>query len=47
MVLTAPIASMLSKRKHISMSTMASFTGLGLFLTHGWCLPPPASWPLR
>lgn len=30
MVLTAPIASMLSKRKHISMSTMASFTGLGL-----------------
>ena len=26
MVLTAPIASMLSKRKHISMSTMASFT---------------------
>ena len=34
MVLTAPIASMLSKRKHISMSTMATFTGLGLFLTH-------------
>ena len=30
MVLTAPIASMLSKRKHISMSTMASFTQTGL-----------------
>ena len=41
MVLTAPIASMLSKRKHISMSTMASFTGLGLFLTHGLVPPTP------
>ena len=41
MVLTAPIASMLSKRKHISMSTMASFTGLGLFLTHALVPPTP------
>lgn len=41
MVLTAPIASMLSKRKHISMSTMASFTGLGLFLTHAMVPPTP------
>lgn len=41
MVLTAPIASMLSKRKKISMSTMASFTGLGLFLTHGLVPPTP------
>lgn len=41
MVLTAPIASMLSKRKHISMSTMAAFTGLGLFLTHGLVPPTP------
>ena len=41
MVLTAPIASMLSKRKHISMSTMATFTGLGLFLTHAMVPPTP------
>lgn len=41
MVLTAPIASMLSKRKKISMSTMASFTGLGLFLTHALVPPTP------
>ena len=41
MVLTAPIASALSKRKHISMSTMASFTGLGLFLTHALVPPTP------
>ena len=41
MVLTAPIASMLSRRKKISMSTMASFTGLGLFLTHGLVPPTP------
>lgn len=41
MVLTAPIASMLSRRKHISMSTMASFTGLGLFLTHAIVPPTP------
>lgn len=41
MVLTAPIASMLSKRKKISMSTMAAFTGLGLFLTHGLVPPTP------
>ena len=53
MVLTAPIASMLSKRKHISMGKMAAFTQTGLNLTHAmvpptvWCLPPPASWPLR
>lgn len=41
MVLTAPIASILSCRKRISMSTMASFTGLGLFLTHGLVPPTP------
>ena len=41
MVLTAPIASMLSKRKRISMSTMAAFTGLGLFLTHALVPPTP------
>ncbi len=41
MVLTAPIASMISIRKKISMSTMASFTGLGLFLTHAMVPPTP------
>jgi len=41
MVLTSNIASVLSKRKNISMSTMASFTGLGLFLTHGMVPPTP------
>jgi GntP family gluconate:H+ symporter len=41
MVLTAPIASVLSLRKKISMSTMAAFTGLGLFLTHGLVPPTP------
>lgn len=41
MVLTSNIASVLSKRKKISMSTMASFTGLGLFLTHGMVPPTP------
>lgn len=41
MVLTAPIASILSHRRKISMSSMASFTGLGLFLTHGLVPPTP------
>lgn len=41
MVLTAPIASIISIRKKISMSTMASFTGLGLFLTHAMVPPTP------
>lgn len=41
MVLTAPIASVLSIRRKISMSTMAAFTGLGLFLTHGLVPPTP------
>ena len=41
MVLTAPIASMISIRKKISMSTMAAFTGLGLFLTHAMVPPTP------
>ncbi len=41
MVLTAPIASVLSLRKKLSMSSMASFTGLGLFLTHGLVPPTP------
>jgi GntP family gluconate:H+ symporter len=41
MVLTAPIASILSLRRKISMSSMAAFTGLGLFLTHGLVPPTP------
>lgn len=41
MVLTAPIASILSKRKKISMSSMSSFIGMGLGLTHGLVPPTP------
>ena len=41
MVLTSNIASVLSKRKNISMSTMASFTSLGLNLTHAVVPPTP------
>jgi gluconate:H+ symporter, GntP family len=41
MVLTAPIASVLAFRKKVSMSSMAAFTGLGLFLTHGLVPPTP------
>jgi GntP family gluconate:H+ symporter len=41
MVLTAPIASILSKRKRISMSSMSSFIGMGLGLTHGLVPPTP------
>lgn len=41
MVLTSNIANVLSKRKGISMSTMATFTGLGLFLTHAVVPPTP------
>lgn len=41
MVLTAPIASILSRRKQISMSTMSSFIGMGLALTHGLVPPTP------
>ncbi len=41
MVLTSNIASVLSRRKGISMSTMATFTGLGLFLTHAMVPPTP------
>lgn len=41
MVLTSNIANILSRRKRISMSTMASFTGLGLFLTHALVPPTP------
>jgi len=41
MVLTAPIASILSKRKKISMSSMSAFIGMGLGLTHGLVPPTP------
>jgi len=41
MVLTAPIASAIAVRRKISMSTMGSFTGLGLFLTHALVPPTP------
>ncbi len=41
MVLTAPIASILSKRKNISMSSMSAFIGMGLGLTHGLVPPTP------
>ncbi len=41
MVLTAPIASILALRRKISMSSMAAFTGLGLFLTHALVPPTP------
>ncbi len=41
MVLTSNIASVLSKRRGVSMSTMATFTGLGLFLTHAVVPPTP------
>lgn len=41
MVLTAPIASILSRRKKISMSSMSSFIGMGLGLTHGLVPPTP------
>jgi len=41
MVLTAPIASILSVRKNISMSSMSSFIGMGLGLTHGLVPPTP------
>ncbi|AFM21939.1 H+/gluconate symporter family protein [Acetomicrobium mobile DSM 13181] len=40
-VLTANIASVLSARKGISMSTMAAFTELGLNLTHAVVPPTP------
>lgn len=40
-VLTAPIASVLSKTKKISMATMATFTNLGLCLTHAIVPPTP------
>jgi GntP family gluconate:H+ symporter len=39
MVLTAPIAAYISKRKNISMSAMGSWTVIGCMLTH--CLVPP------
>lgn len=41
MVLMAPIASKISHLNKISMSTMAAFTGLALFLTHGLVPPTP------
>ena len=41
MILISPIANILSHRKNISMGKMASFTGLGLFLTHSLVPPTP------
>ncbi|SMF35214.1 GntP family permease [Desulfovibrio gilichinskyi] len=41
MVLTAPIASILSVRKKISMSSMSAFISMGLGLTHGLVPPTP------
>ncbi|MEK5040098.1 GntP family permease [Sporosarcina sp. FSL K6-3457] len=41
MILLAPIASKIAHLKKISMATMASFTGLALFLTHGLVPPTP------
>ena len=43
-ILCSNIANVLSKRKHISMSTMASFTQTGLNLTHAM-VPPHARHP--
>ena len=41
MILTAPIANMISKRKNMSMSTVTAFTQLGLNLTHAVVPPTP------
>lgn len=41
MILTAPIANMISKRKNMSMSTVTAFTQLGLNLTHAMVPPTP------
>ena len=40
-ILCSNIANVLSKRKHISMSTMAAFTQTGLNLTHAMVPPTP------
>ena len=40
-ILCSNIANVLGKRKHISMSTMASFTQTGLNLTHAMVPPTP------
>lgn len=40
-VLNAPIAAVLARRKHISMTLMAPITNLGLTLTHGLVPPTP------
>ena len=40
-ILCSNIANVLSKRKHISMSTMATFTQTGLNLTHAMVPPTP------
>ena len=40
-ILCSNIANVLSKRKHVSMSTMATFTQTGLNLTHAMVPPTP------
>ncbi|MCQ4725595.1 SLC13 family permease [Anaerotignum faecicola] len=41
MILTAPIANVIAKRKRMSMSTVTSYTQLGLNLTHAMVPPTP------
>ncbi|MEI3305352.1 MAG: hypothetical protein V8R40_04575 [Dysosmobacter sp.] len=43
-ILCSNIANVLGKRKHISMSTMATFTQTGLNLTHAMVPPRPVFW---
>lgn len=41
MILTAPIANIIAKRKKLSMSTVTAYTQLGLNLTHAMVPPTP------
>lgn len=41
MILTAPIANVIAKRKKVSMSTVTAYTQLGLNLTHAMVPPTP------
>lgn len=41
MILTAPIANVIAKRKKMSMSTVTAYTQLGLNLTHAMVPPTP------
>lgn len=41
MILTAPIANVIAKRKRMSMSTVTAYTQLGLNLTHAMVPPTP------